>query len=68
MEFIGVHFPETSYEYDVNNVRNVVMQAGLIYPVAIGNDRRLERLRDVHMTRFYYRGQSGSYALPRLTL
>jgi thiol-disulfide isomerase/thioredoxin len=38
VEFIGVHYPEFSYERDVNNVRDAVKQNGIKYPVAIDNE------------------------------
>ncbi len=35
---IGDHYPEFSFERDVNNVRSFVQQNGIKYPVAIDND------------------------------
>lgn len=35
---IGVHFPEFSYERDVNNVKDFLQKEGIKYPVAIDND------------------------------
>jgi peroxiredoxin len=35
---IGDHFPEFSYERDVDNVRQAVKDYGIPYPVAIDND------------------------------
>jgi thiol-disulfide isomerase/thioredoxin len=38
VEFIGIHYPEFSYERDVNNVRDAVQREAIAFPVAIDND------------------------------
>jgi thiol-disulfide isomerase/thioredoxin len=35
---IGNHFPELSFEHDLNNLKNAVAQDGIQYPVAQDND------------------------------
>lgn len=34
---IGVHSPEFQFEHDVTNVKNAVLQDGILYPVALDN-------------------------------
>ena len=36
---IGVHYPEFSYERDYDNVVDATQRFGIVYPVAIDNDR-----------------------------
>ena len=38
LEIIGVHTPEFKYEYDVNNVRQAIVDLGVNWPVAIDNE------------------------------
>lgn len=35
---IGNHFPEFSYEADLNNLKHAIAQDGILYPVAQDND------------------------------
>jgi thiol-disulfide isomerase/thioredoxin len=37
-EVVSVHYPEFTYERDINNVRAAVQEAGIEYPIAIDND------------------------------
>lgn len=37
-EVVSVHYPEFTYERDVDNVRAAVQEAGIQYPVAIDNE------------------------------
>ncbi|MEP7285467.1 MAG: redoxin domain-containing protein [Chloroflexota bacterium] len=48
VEFIGIHFPETAYEHDVNNVRQYVKDNGITYPVAIDNDGKAWNDYEMH--------------------
>ncbi len=43
LTIIGVHFPEFSYERDLDNVRQAVKSLDVKYPVAIDNDGRTWR-------------------------
>jgi LPS sulfotransferase NodH len=40
---IGVHYPEFSYEEDVDNVIEAAEHLGVTYPIAIDNDGRTWR-------------------------
>jgi hypothetical protein len=40
---IGVHYPEFSYEEDIDNVREATVRLGVEYPVAIDNDGKTWR-------------------------
>ena len=37
---IGVHYPEFSYEEDLNNVIEAAAHLGVTYPIAVDNDGR----------------------------
>lgn len=37
---IGNHYPEFSYERDIENVKNALVDLDVPYPVAIDNDRQ----------------------------
>ncbi len=37
---ISVHYPEFSYERDIDNVADAIERFGVTYPVAIDNDRQ----------------------------
>ncbi len=37
-EIIGVHYPEFSYEEELENVQDAVERYGIAYPVALDND------------------------------
>src|SRR3984893_3158732 len=40
---IGVHTPEFTFEEDVDNVRRAAQERGVMYPIAIDNDRAIWR-------------------------
>jgi hypothetical protein len=40
---IGVHYPEFSYEEDIDNLKEAAERLGVEYPIAIDNDGRTWR-------------------------
>jgi thiol-disulfide isomerase/thioredoxin len=45
---IGIHFPEMSFERDIDNVRQAVKDDGIKYPVAIDNDGKAWYAYEMH--------------------
>ncbi len=48
VQVIGVHFPETSYERNVDNVKTFVAKESINYPIAIDNDGAAWNAYEMH--------------------
>ena len=48
VEFIGVHFPETDYERNIDNLRDYVKQQQITYPITTDNDGATWYAYDMH--------------------